>query len=556
MNGKTELKLLARQQSEHNWSAIPSEEAIPTEEANHFNTGALVFIELNPNHKIQSIYQAAKQLVGILQSFSRQREKFRTQEEEIEGWKQSLIYQSHELTRRELELETQHEELEQLEETAKIKILEQQRLEAKATSEEAQRLQEEAERSCQEGAWEHLRGEHQAQRAIALDEEQVRSIEGLLNRLLRATASSEPVQGQLTFCLELVEQQQTVLNQYWQGLEQQSSAQEQQVNVDRQVQPLENSWQDWQQAQEALEQARTELKLQQQMLSLKEDSARVLALHVQAQSELYQQLYQLATGSNSEDLGEQVNVSALEEMSLEELLATVKSLQQGLESSSDFVHDQEEELSLQQQAIEELKRRINQASEYDRLSLEGDLEFEQQRYQMLNETLVGQRRSLREREATLNLHQAVLLRRLGDNQENKINLEPVLLQLSFQQQQQTEELQRLESQIEQIRLTIQQSQENVEYQARDQADKHSELKQLELALQQQTGAVSELRGNLNAHQQTLQPIQDSLNELRQQLVVIAGLSQVQHPDNELKQMIEEIRQSIIALAPAPELAAS
>lgn len=563
MSGKTELKLLARQQSEQNWSAMPSDEAIPTEEANNFNAGALVFIELNPSRKIQNIYEAAKQLVGILQNFSRQREKFRAQEEEIEGWKQSLIYQSQELTRRELELETQHEELERLEEASKM--LEQKRLEAKATSEEVQQLQEEVERSRQEleDAWEHLRremhqlGEHQTQRATVLDKEQVRSIEDLLDRLLEAITPSESVQGQLTFALELIDQRVAELDQYWQQLEQlRNSAQQQQVEVDRQAYSLENSWQEWQQAQDALEQARTELKLQQQMLSLKEDSAQILALRAQAQSELYQQLYQLATGFKNENLGAQIDVWALEEMPLEELSITVESLQQGLESSSRFVHDQEEELALQQQTSEELKERISQASEYDRLSLEGDLEFEQQSYQMLNETLVGQRRSLREREEILDLHRAVLLRRQEQKQENQ-NLEPILLQLSSQRQQQMEELQKLESQIEQIRLTIQQSQETIECQARDHEVKRSELKQLELTLQHQRGIVSELWGKANAYQEILQPMQDSLSELRQKLAVMeANLGQTQHLDNEPKQVIEEIRRSITALAQAPELAAS
>jgi len=559
MSARTELKLLARQQSEQNWSAVPSEEAIPTEEANNFNTGALVFIELTPGRQAQNIHEAAKQLVGILQNFSRQRERFRVQEEEIEGWKQSLIYQSQELTRRELELETQREELEQLEEAAND--LEQQRLEAKTTFAEAQQLQEEVERSRQEleGAWEHLRREmhqleeHQTQKPPVLDKEQARSIASLLDRLLSATASSKPVQGQLA-SLELVEQQQVVLNQYWQELDQrQSLAQEQQTEVDRHAHTLENSWLEWQQAQDALAQTQIELKLQRQLLSLKQDSARMLALQVQSQSELYQQLHQLARGFKSDGIDEQVD-HALEGMSLDELSATVESLQQGLESLSRFVHDQEEELALQQQAIEELKERISQASDYDRLSLEGDLEFEQQSYQMLNETLVGQRRSLREREEILEKHQAVLMRRQDKHQENN-NLEPVLLQLGCQRQQNGEELQKLESQIEQMQITLQQTQGIIESQARDQEVKRSELKQLERAVQHQRGEVVELWGKANAFQEILQPLQQSLDELRRKLTTTEA-DLAQRSDNELRQVIEEIRRSLATLAQAPELTAS
>lgn len=563
--GKAELKLLARQQSEQNWNALPSEELISAEEANKFNSGALVFVELSPSHQTQNIYEAARQLVGILQNFSRSREKFRAQEEEIEGWKQSLIYQSQELAHRELDFEARQEELQQLEEASEK--LEQQRQETKATSEEAQRLQEEVERNRQEleGAWEHLRGEmrrleeDQNQQAKGLDDQQLWSIEELLNRLLGAMTSGESTHGGLSFALEPIAQQQAVLDQHWQKLEQQrGSAQEHQAEVDLQVHNLETSWQAWQQSQRSLEQAQVELKLKEQALNLKDDYARTLARQVQAQADLYQKLSQLTGGTENENLGEQVDIQALRTMSLEELTATVEALQKGLEGVFRFVHDQEEELALQQQAIEELQEKINQASEYDRLSLEGDLEFEQQSYQMLNETLVGQRRNLREREEILDKHRAVLLQRQGQpqKQENQLDLEPFLLQLAAQCQQQAKELQELESQAEQLRPSIQHSQETIEQQSRDQDAQRNELKQLELALQSQRSAVAELWGKTNAYQEILQPMQDGLNELRQKLTTLEAEPIQSQQGDEQRQVVEEIRRLVMALAQSPELAAS
>jgi len=561
--GRAELRLLARQQSEQSWSAMPAEELLPAEAANHFNAGALVFVELNPSRQIQTINEAARQLVGILQNFSRLREKFRTQEEEIEGWKQSLIFQAQELGRREVELESQQEELQLLE--AEAKKLEQERLATAASSAAAQQLQEEAERNRQEleGAWEHLRREmrrleDQQERSTTLDAGQVRRIEELLNRLALTTALPESIQGQLPFSLELLRQQQAMLDQYWHQLEQQRiSAHSEQAEVDRQAGELENTWQAWQAAQDALEQARIAFKLQRHSLRFQADSRQNLTLQAQAQSELYQQLHCIVKGFESQEFNQQVDWQAVEQMTLEELQATVDSLQQGLEGLSRFVQDQEEELALQQQAIEELKELINQASEYDRLSLEGDLEFEQQSYQMLNETLIGQRRTLQEREEILHQHQAILLRRQqSPPQANESNLEPVLLQLKSQRQQLAAELQKLQTQVDQAQATIQQSQAELEQQSRDQEAKHHELKQWELALQSQKLALAERWGNTNAYQAILQPLQDRLNKLRQALSEIdASLTQA-HPGAEQKQAIAELRSFVTSLAQFPEMAAS
>jgi hypothetical protein len=95
------------------------------------------------------------------------------------------------------------------------------------------------------------------------------------------------------------------------------------------------------------------------------------------------------------------------------------------------------------ETIEELQAKLQQAPEHERMNLEAELAEEQDRYQMLNETLVGQRLNLQEREEFLNQHQAVLQRRQGNfnGQDQKINLEPILVQIEGHRQQQSEELQ-------------------------------------------------------------------------------------------------------------------
>jgi hypothetical protein len=90
--GKAELKLLACQRGEHNWSAISIDDVIPVEEANKFNDGTLVLVELSASKQVQRIQEAARQLVSILQNFSRLQDKFKDKEEEIEQWKASLTF--------------------------------------------------------------------------------------------------------------------------------------------------------------------------------------------------------------------------------------------------------------------------------------------------------------------------------------------------------------------------------------------------------------------------------------------------------------------------------
>ena len=111
---KTELKLLACQRSDQNWSTV-SEEVIAAEEASKLNDGALVLVELSPNRQVQRIQEAGRPLVNILQNFSRQLEKFKLKEDEIDQWKQSLTFQAQELNRREMEMEARLEQLQELE---------------------------------------------------------------------------------------------------------------------------------------------------------------------------------------------------------------------------------------------------------------------------------------------------------------------------------------------------------------------------------------------------------------------------------------------------------
>lgn len=112
--GKSELKLLACQRSDRDWTPV-AQEVVLCEEANKTNDGALVLVELSSSRQVQWIQEAGRPLVSILQNFSRQLEKLKLKEDEIDHWKQSLMIQSQELNRREREMAVRWEQVEQLE---------------------------------------------------------------------------------------------------------------------------------------------------------------------------------------------------------------------------------------------------------------------------------------------------------------------------------------------------------------------------------------------------------------------------------------------------------
>ena len=562
--GKAELKLLACQRGEHNWSAVPGDDAIPVEEANKFNDGTLVLVELSASKQVQRIQEAARQLVSILQNFSRLQDKFKDKEEEIEQWKASLTFSSQELNRREMEMQAREEQLAQMED--ELERLEAQRSEIENTRDEANRLREEVDRSRVEieTAWEQLRGEQQrvaqqqsqVPQGAVVDQQQTQRIQELMKKLGGAIASAQGVREQLNQSFGAVGAQQAILDQHWQQLEQKHSiAQQQQEEVDRQNQSLQNRWQEWYQSQDALAGARADLKGQQSTLSAKQDQAQSVSLQVRAVEDLYEQLSRLASASGAGPTPQKVDVSSLEKMPVEELQGLVQHLQQDLEKVFRFVNDQEEELTLQRETIEELQGKIQAASEYDRMALENEMADELESYQMLNETLVGQRLRLQEREDVLKQHQAVLWRRLGTanapKQGGDMELGPIVAQLNTQRQQQSQELQRLENEIQQVRETISQMEANVNRQNGEGEAKRYELKQFEQNLFNQKGAVAELWGRVNVYQEMLQPVQDNLNALRQKLEAVAGeLDRVQQTGDEQDRVVSDLQQVLSGLITA------
>jgi chromosome segregation ATPase len=517
MGNKTELKLLARQQSEQNWAMLPGEETIPAEIANEYNAGVLVLVELDSSQQVKKIQDATRHLVGILKNFSRMREKFRTQEEEIEGWKQSLIYQSQELTRREVDIEARAEELQQLE-TESHKI-EEQRQEFEATRTQILQLKEEidGDRTQLEEAWGRLRNAQQQlsqdQQSSTLSDQQVQELEDLTGRLEASLLNGETLHQPLEAIRGGSSEQQIILQQFWNQMDQgrQELAQAQ-PDLDRQAQELEQGWQKWHDGLNTLHQLQIQARLQQETLVLKQAHQGLLSQQLQAQTDLEKNLHCLKDGIMG-DIN--VDINALRNQPLESLEATVEKLRQEWSKLSRFVSDQEEELGFQQQTIDNLKVKMEQASEYDRMNMAADLEEEHQNYRFLEETLQGQRQTLRDRNAVLKMHQGILSQRKGVSSDNDQSIErqvePLLASVGAQRQVLESALQSLGQELAGLQQAFEQSQAQAADLSVTLDQTRASLESQSKSLDQRRMEVGQLQGRIATIQETLQPIQDHLN---------------------------------------------
>lgn len=537
MGAKTELKLLAQKQSEHNWSPISGEELLQADAANDYNAGVLVLVEMDGNQQLKSIQDATRQLVGILKSFSRMREKFKTQEEEIEGWKQSLIYQSQELTRREVDMEARAEEIQEWD--AESQKIEQQRQEFEATRTQILQLKEQMELDRQqlEEGWGRLQNAQNEAQA-GLSDEQVRQIEQLLEQLDQSLANGTSNPDHVLASIN----QHPQIQEAWQTLDQdRSHAQQQQATLDQQQSELQSVWQEWQQTEDSLAQTKLELKVQEQSFTLKEEQKSWLSEQLQVQSNLYENLTQMQGAA-----GEQADVQRLRDMPLEELETTVEKLNTELVKLSSFVNDQEEELKYQQESIDELEAKIQNASEYDQLSLTGEVEDERQHFRLLDETLEGQRKTLKEREAILYFHQDILYQRKR-SQQNKfhqsatLDLAPIVELAKAEQEKQQQSLERLNHELSDLEASLQVTRNTIETTSTEQDNKRNALKQQEHELENQKTALAELWGKVKTSESLLQPIQDVVESLKGQ----AGAEGQQ--DNPAFSTLNELKQVFMAI---------
>ena len=544
---KPELKLLACQRTEQNWSAIPGEELITApDDASNYNPGVLLLIEMNGNRQIQSqVRDAGKHLVGILQNLSRQIEKYKKEADEIESWRQSLSLQSQQLQLRQEEIYEREEDLEHT------------RAELDRLTQEAQALEAtlgQHEQSRQELAarWEQLREKEHSldiqQQSLggSLSEEQVTEIRTAVYQLGSTSGTFDPHQLETT--VTAIEIQQDLLNGHWEQFNlQQQQVIETQVELNRQQQEIDRSKQQLQELQTALEQTQTDWEVQKHTLSLQQEYVQRLTIRIDLERENYQKICLMSKGSS--DVGDiQIDLEQLETMPISELQIVIENLQIEADRSVYFVHLEEEELQEKQRVIDDLRQVIIVANEFNRFKLEADLADEQDSYNMLDHTLDGQRQTMRKRQAFLQIHNRILRQRQGQppagSDRSEIEWAAILLILKNQSQQQYLELTQSETEVYNLRATIEQTKAKIEQQVEAYLRESKQIEVLEHKYQTTKQVSIELVAKVDLYEYIIQPLQDNINTFKHQLGSFADTTR--QPENQHAiQRIESLLDNLV-----------
>jgi len=547
LGARTEVKLLARNTSENNWQAINNEETISVQDANQardLKDGQLVLADVNNAKQIQSLQDASKRIVLILQNFSRLEGKFKQGEEDIEQWKQSLNYQAKELQGRERELEQKAQEFEQIE----------------ARKQEVDGLQDELKRERDEfDKWRHefeLEKNKFSVQAASLDREQAQDLRNIAQKILASLFNPDSLKQHLSSSLNIIHQRQETLTGFWQELEsKRSQVDQQQTSLNQATQDLINRKQEWAQTQIALADSQAEVKAQRGMLKVQENNAGIIRLQLESQEELFQQISSVIEsygGSVSLETLDPDEAKSLEELPIEELEQAIVDRQNDYDKLANYVSAQEDELAALEGEIADFQSQIDQAKEFDRIEFESNKEFAEEQYKMLEEALFGQRRVMIERQSILTQQRAILDRRLGDGgSDNPAQaLTPLLIQIEAQKSTLEKSVQKIESQIEAVRGIVQNQQELVGRQTNEHQQNYQEIQTLELQLQERIRVISELKGQLTVQEKLLRPVQDIVDTLRQQLETAStDLNQAQSGQDQHR-LVTELQQKVEQLIPA------
>lgn len=125
--GRLGLRLLARQETEYNWTLITERTVILEVETVlndstlfSLSEGLLVLVDISATGEIESLENATTWVLELVKTFLTNgiTPAFLQQEtERAEQWRQSLTLQSQDLARRALEVEARREQIQALEET-------------------------------------------------------------------------------------------------------------------------------------------------------------------------------------------------------------------------------------------------------------------------------------------------------------------------------------------------------------------------------------------------------------------------------------------------------
>jgi hypothetical protein len=380
--------------------------------------------------------------------------------------------------------------------------------------------------------------EAQQSTGTAISAEQVAEIRTALHR---GSANSGLSQQQLESTVTAISFQQDLLDGHVDKLrQQQQQVIETQLDLDRQRQAITGRKQQLQELQTALEQTQTEWEVQQHTLMMQQDYAQRLTARIGLEQANYQQIYLMSQGGGIDPSNaQQIDLDKLAAMAIDELAAIVTALQTESERAVYFVGLEEEELKEKQTAIDELQQQILTANEFDKLQLAAELADEQDGYEMLNHTLDGQRQTIRERQAFLQVHNRVLRQRQGHPTEapnGGIEWTAVLNVLDRQRQVQQSELAQVEAEIDLLQTNLNPVQAKLEQQENALAIASASVQQLEDQYQATQQVATELVAKIELYQEMIQPLQSHIDTFKEQLGGLADTA----GDSVSQQEIEQI----------------
>ena len=172
---------------------------------------------------------------------------------------------------------------------------------------------------------------------------------------------------------------------------------------------------------------------------------------------------------------------------------------------------------------------------------------------MLNETLFGQRRNLRERQEILRQYLRVVRRRQGlvELEDDRLELDPLIKQLEAKHLTLQQQQQNLEAEIEQ--LSDNSLLQELQQQSAHHQDQERALQEQEANWQQAQIAVAQLQSRIAVYEETLEPLQAGINQIRQKLEEVKRLKESTQGEQPLAAQIKEMLGSLIE---QPEMAAS
>ena len=547
LGGNSSIRLLARNTGENVWQPIANEQVLPVQDssqAKDLKDGQMVVAEIIGNNQVQGIQDASKRIVNILQAFSRSQDKYKSAEEEVEQWKQSLNFQSQELYRREQELEQKEIEIEQLD----------------ARRQETEELEEKfaKERNEIEQLRKHIeaeRGQIEA-KAAGLSVEQAEQLKALVGQLSASFNNPDALRNRIYSALDLINKRQEVLTKFWQNLDALKNESEKQKGIlNKSTEELSARKNQWQQTQVALADAQAELKAQRGILKLQENNMAMSRLQLDAQIDLYEQTSNAIEsfgGPGSMELLSPEEENRLQSMPIEELESTIKVLQSDFDKLANYVSAQEDELAGLEGEIADFQSQVETSDQFARIELESNKEFAEEQYKLLEESVSGMRRSMQERLSVLNQQRAVLDRRQGLTVEVSPvqSLLPLLSQIESQKNRQEQELRKMESQIEAVRNYTQQQQEMLSKQTQEHLQQEQTIRTGETQLQERIRIVAELLGQISAQEQLLRPVQDIVDTLRPQLEAAVKDLGSMSSDGNSSQALADLQSVIQNLVPA------